>query len=255
MKVLILAGGLGTRISEETHSIPKPMVKIGKDPILIHIMRHFAGFDHKEFYIALGYKGYVIKEYFKNYKLHNSDVSIDFKTNNFSFSNTSELDWLIHLVETGEETLTGGRVKILENSLQETFMLTYGDGIADVNLTELVSFHKSHGKLATVTSVVPPGRYGILEIDSSKNVIGFAEKPPEFGSQINGGFFIFEPEIFGLLSGNETLEEGLLPKLASLGELVAFRHNGFWQSMDTLRDKRYLDSLFKEGRLPGQSSN
>ena len=251
MKVVILAGGLGTRISEETSSLPKPMIRIGSDPILVHILRHFAQYNHKDFIIALGYKGYVIKEYFKNYSLHTSNVLINLSTNSIEYETNDSTNWNLELVDTGDLTLTGGRVKRLRSRLSETFMLTYGDGLSDVNLDELLTFHKSHGKLATVTAVSPPGRYGILEIDDSNSVNGFLEKPKGFGSEINAGFFVFEPGIFDLIDGDdEPLEEGLLPKLSNLGELFAFRHSGFWQSMDTLRDKRYLESLIESGNPP-----
>lgn len=251
MKVVILAGGLGTRISEETSSLPKPMIRIGSDPILVHILRHYAHYNHEDFIVALGYKGYVIKEYFKNFALHTSNVLINLSTGKVNYETNTSTNWKIELVDTGESTLTGGRVKRLQSRLNETFMLTYGDGLSNVNLDKLLTFHKSHGKLATVTAVAPPGRYGILEIDDSNSVNGFLEKPTGFGSEINGGFFVFEPGIFDLIEGDdEPLEEGLLPKLSKLGELSAFRHSGFWQSMDTLRDKRYLETLIESGNHP-----
>lgn len=251
MKVVILAGGLGTRISEETSFLPKPMIRIGDDPILVHILRHYAHYKHDDFIVALGYKGYVIKEYFTNYALHTSNVSINLKTNKINYETKAPQNWNVELVDTGDSTLTGGRVKRLQSRLNETFMLTYGDGLSDVNLNDLLAFHRSHGRLATVTAVAPPGRYGILEISDSNLVNGFIEKPQGFGSEINGGFFVFEPGVIDLIGGDdEPLEEGLLPKLSKLGELKAFRHSGFWQSMDTLRDKRYLESLILQGNPP-----
>jgi glucose-1-phosphate cytidylyltransferase len=256
MKVVILAGGLGTRISEETSSQPKPMIRIGNDPILVHILRHYAHYNHEDFIIALGYKGYAIKEYFKNYLLHTSNISINLLSESIKYETKTSTNWNLQLVDTGDSTLTGGRVKRLQSRLNETFMLTYGDGLSDVNLDELLKFHKAHGKLATVTAVAPPGRYGILEISESNSVNGFLEKPREFGSLINGGFFVFEPGIFDLIDGDdEPLEEGLLPKLSKLGELFAFRHSGFWQSMDTLRDMRYLESLITSGNTPWIATN
>tara|TARA_B100001123_G_C15132557_1_gene955984 strand:+ start:380 stop:1078 length:699 start_codon:yes stop_codon:yes gene_type:complete len=229
MKVIILAGGLGTRLSELTHTIPKPMVKIGNKPILQHIMEIYAQHNYKDFIIALGYKGEIIKEFFQNEKF----------------------DWKIKLVDTGEETMTGGRLKRLKDFIgKETFMLTYGDGLANINLTKLVDYHKKHGKLSTVTSVRPPARFGSLKIKGEK-VIAFKEKSQSESGWINGGFFVFEPKIFDFIKDDNTyLEREPLEKLANIGELNAFKHENFWQCMDTKRDKDYLEELLKNNKAP-----
>ena len=229
MKIIILAGGLGTRLSELTHTIPKPMVKIGNKPILQHIMEIYAQHNYKDFIIALGYKGEIIKEFFQNEKF----------------------DWKIKLVDTGEETMTGGRLKRLKDFIgKETFMLTYGDGLANINLTKLVDYHKKHGKLSTVTSVRPPARFGSLKIKGEK-VIAFKEKSQSESGWINGGFFVFEPKIFDFIKDDNTyLEREPLEKLANIGELNAFKHENFWQCMDTKRDKDYLEELLKNNKAP-----
>jgi glucose-1-phosphate cytidylyltransferase len=250
MNVIILAGGLGTRISEETHSIPKPMINIGEMPILLHLMKHYGHFGFNDFTIALGYKGYVIKEFFSNYQLHTSDVEFDFRNKSSVYTNSWTQDWKVKLTDTGQDTMTGGRLKRLENNLDSTFMVTYGDGLSDVDISALLEFHKSHGKLATVTAVRPPGRYGALAI-SGDNVDRFDEKPLGDGQRINGGFFVFEPEIFEFLhNDSDPLETTALPKLAEINQLMAYKHDGFWQPMDTLREKNLLEALWNTGQAP-----
>jgi glucose-1-phosphate cytidylyltransferase len=248
MKTVILAGGLGTRLSEETDSRPKPMVEVGGRPILVHIIETYArqGFD--EFIVCLGYKGYMIKEYFHNYLLHQSDVTFDFRTNCEMTVHRSDLPpWKVTLVETGEHTQTGGRVARAAPYLgNERFLLTYGDGLANVNVHRLIEFHESHGKFATVTAVQPAGRFGALVFadESEWQVKRFEEKPRGDGGWINGGFFVMEPEVLNYIAGDETLlEKAPLNRLAEEGQLAAYRHYGFWWAMDTLRDKRYLDGL------------
>jgi glucose-1-phosphate cytidylyltransferase len=250
MKVVLLAGGLGTRISEETNLIPKPMVTIGDLPILLHIMKRYSSFGFSDFTIALGYKGYVIKEFFNNYQLHTSDVSFDFSSGNRKFSESKTENWNVDLIDTGENTMTGGRLLRLREHLSSTFMLTYGDGLSDVNLGELLEFHKSHGKLATVTAVSPPGRYGALDLENS-SVKRFKEKPDGDGERINGGFFVFEPEVLSYLSSDaDHLETTALPALAKDNELQAFIHDGFWQPMDTLRERNLLEQIWASGEAP-----
>jgi glucose-1-phosphate cytidylyltransferase len=253
LKVVILAGGFGTRISEESHLKPKPMIEIGERPILWHIMKMYSSYGFNDFIICLGYKGYCIKEYFAHYFLHESDVTFDFRNGNERQIHHHYAEpWTVTLVNTGMETMTGGRVKrIREYVMDNPFMLTYGDGVSDINIQKLVSYHKAHGKVATVTSVQPLGRFGSLDLAEGSVVCGFQEKPKGDGSWINGGFFVFEPKIFDYIDGDETyLEREPLENLAKRGELLAFKHNGFWQPMDTLRDKALLEDLWKTGKAP-----
>jgi glucose-1-phosphate cytidylyltransferase len=249
--VAVLAGGLGTRLSEETSVKPKPMVEIGGKPILWHIMKGYARYGYKEFAIALGYKSELIKEYFLRYADIHSDLIIDIKAGHVERRRTAADDWRIHLRDTGLESLTGGRVKRMHDLLhRETFMLTYGDGVANVNITELVAFHRKHGKLATVTAVRPPARFGSLEIDGDR-VTRFAEKPQTGEGWVNGGFFVFEPKVLDYIDADHThLEREPLERLAREGELMVYRHADFWQSMDTLRDVRHLNSLWESGNAP-----
>jgi len=253
VKVVILCGGFGTRISEESHLKPKPMIEIGKKPILWHIMKIYSHYGFNDFVLCLGYKGYFIKEYFNNYFLHQSDITFDFKRQNQKIIHNHHAEpWTVTLVETGLETMTGGRVKRIKSYVgNEPFLLTYGDGVAYIDINELVKFHNSHGKIATVTSNHPVGRFGMLDLDDNDLVNGFQEKPTEDGSWINVGFFVMQPEIFKYLEGDQTiLEKETLPKLAEEKQLVAFKHTNFWYPMDTLRDKVYLDNLWKSGNAP-----
>ena len=252
MKAVILAGGLGTRISEETHLKPKPMIDIGGKPILWHILKLYSAHGVNDFVICCGYRGYVIKEYFANYFLHMSDVTFDMQTNRMEVHEKKAEPWKVTLVDTGDDTLTGGRLKRVANHVQdeEAFCFTYGDGLADVDIGKLIAFHKSHGKNATVTAVQPPGRYGAIE-KAGDQVTGFIEKPRGDGGLINGGFFVLSPACIDLIDGDETSWEAQpLTKLASDGEMMAFEHHGFWQPMDTLRDKTYLEQLWDSGRAP-----
>jgi len=252
MKAVILAGGLGTRLSEETHLKPKPMIEIGGHPILWHIMKIYSYYNVNEFIICCGYKGYVIKEYFANYFLHMSDVSFDLAENQMEVHYRKAEPWKVTLVDTGEETLTGGRLKRVESYLrnESAFHFTYGDGVSDVNITELTRFHHSHGKLATVTAVSPPGRYGALDMDGTR-VRGFQEKPRGDGAFVNGGFFVLSPQCIELIDSDEvSWESKPLEKLAALSQLQAFEHRGFWRPMDTLRDKNQLEELWNFGNAP-----
>ena len=252
MKTVLLAGGLGSRLGEETGSRPKPMVEIGGMPILWHIMKIYSAAGFNDFVICLGYKGYVIKEFFQNYFLHTADVTIDLRNNGIEVHHARSEPWRITLVETGPETMTGGRLKAIRPYLTEgePFCFTYGDGVANIDIAKLVAFHKSHGCRATITSVAPPGRFGALEFEGDK-VMSFREKPAGDGGQINGGFFVGDPSILDLIDGPETVwEQRPLETLAHGGELVAFRHDGFWQPMDTLRDKVYLEELWAAGKAP-----
>jgi glucose-1-phosphate cytidylyltransferase len=248
MKVVILAGGFGTRISEESHLKPKPMIQIGDKPILWHIMKIYSYYGYNDFVICLGYKGFVVKEYFSNYYLHESDVTFDFRNQNqVVIHRESAEPWRVTLVDTGRDSMTGGRIKRIQKHVEDQpFMLTYGDGVSDINIPQLVNFHQTHGKKATVTAVQPTGRFGAMSIGEDGLVQDFKEKPKGDGGWINGGFFIFQPEIFDYLEGDHSiLENDLLGKLTQEGQLLAYKHKGFWYSMDTLRDKNYLEELWK----------
>lgn len=252
MKIVILAGGLGTRLSEETNIRPKPMVEIGGMPILWHIMKIYSHYGYSEFFPALGYKGEVIKEYFINYLTRSSDTTIDLKSGSVKYKKNMCEDWTLNLYDTGKNTLTGGRLQRLQKYLEndEVFMLTYGDGVADIDIKALVNFHKSHGKIATVTAVRPPARFGALIIEDNK-VVDFKEKPQVGEGWINGGFFVFNKEVFKYLNGDLTiLEKEPLESLAKDGQLMAYEHSGFWHPMDTIRDKDYLNSLWDNNLAP-----
>ena len=251
MKVVILAGGLGTRLSEFTELIPKPMIRIGDKPMLWHIMKIYSHFGINNFCLALGYKSEVIKNYFLHYKELNSNLTIDLAKDTVSFHQTDNEDWKITMVDTGENTMTGGRIKRLKNFIgNQTFMMTYGDGVANVNIKESLDFHKKHGKLVTVTSVHPSSRYGELSINEDK-VTSFKEKPHLNEGWINGGFFVIEPEFLELIDDDNTvLEQNPLEKVAEMGQLMTFRHKGFWHSMDTKRDYENLKQIWKEGNPP-----
>jgi glucose-1-phosphate cytidylyltransferase len=252
MKAVILAGGLGTRISEETHLKPKPMIEIGGKPILWHIMKMYSAHHVNDFVICCGYKGYVIKEYFANYFLHMSDVTFDMSNNFMEVHQKNAEPWKVTLVDTGDETLTGGRLKRVANYLQgeDAFCFTYGDGVSDVDISAKIAFHKNHGKLATVTAVQPPGRYGALQI-SGGEVTGFIEKPRGDGGLINGGFFVLSPRCIERIANDQSSWEGApLVDLAADGQLMAFEHAGFWQPMDTLREKNLLEDLWRTGKAP-----
>lgn len=252
MKAVILAGGLGTRISEETHLRPKPMIEIGGRPIIWHIMKIYSAHDVNDFVVCCGYKGYIIKEYFANYFLHMSDVTYDMTNNQMEVHHKKAEPWRITLVDTGDETLTGGRLKRVENYVrdEQVFCLTYGDGVADVDITAQLDFHRKHGKLATVTAVQPLGRYGAL-LREGTTVRGFQEKPPGDGAWINGGFFVLNPRVIDYIDGDQSSwEASPLETIASEGQLEAFEHRGFWQPMDTLRDKTHLEQLWVSGQAP-----
>lgn len=252
MKVVILAGGLGTRISEETSIRPKPMVEIGGKPILWHIMKIYSHYGFNDFVICLGFKGYIIKEYFSNYFLHMSDITFDMSSNSMEVHQKYVEPWRVTLVDTGQETMTGGRVKRIAPYIgDETFMLTYGDGVADVDVSALLDFHRRHGKLATVTSTQPSGRFGALSLNDADEVVSFQEKPAGDGSWINGGFFVLEPKVLDYIPGDATLfEREPMEHLARDGQLSAYKHSGFWQPMDTLRDKNHLEELWAAGSAP-----
>lgn len=253
MKAVILAGGLGTRLSEETDARPKPMVEIGNRPMLWHIMKLFYSHGVDEFIICCGYKGYVIKEYFANYSLHMSDVTFDMRNNSVSVHQSNAEPWKVTVVDTGDQTMTGGRLKRVAKYLQneKAFCFTYGDGVADVDVSALIDFHKRHGKLATVTATRPQGRFGSLRINESNRVDAFQEKIEGSGSWINGGFFVLSPAVIDRIPGDGTSwEEAPVESLAADGELVAYKHEGFWQPMDTLREKRLLESLWLSGEAP-----
>ncbi|MGH7712762.1 MAG: glucose-1-phosphate cytidylyltransferase [Gemmatimonadaceae bacterium] len=251
MRVVILAGGRGTRLAEETGTRPKPMVEIGGRPILWHLMRYYAGHGYRDFVVACGYKGDQIKSYFNEIALHDSDFFVNLKAGTVDIVQGTRLDWSVGLVDTGLDTMTGGRVRRLQRFLTNgTFMLTYGDGLSDVDIGELVRFHRSHGKMATVTAVRPPARFGALTLDADR-VSAFIEKKQADAGWINGGFFVFEPGIFDYLGGDDTiLENEPLERLAADGQLMAFRHQGFFQPMDTLRERDVLESLWAQGRAP-----
>lgn len=251
MKVVLLAGGMGSRLSEETAVRPKPLVEIGGRPILWHIMQTYAASGYKEYVIALGYKGQQIKEYFLNYYNLERDISIQLRTGAVTGTNGEREDWTVHLVDTGLHTQTGGRVKRLKDRLgDETFMLTYGDGVADIDIARLVDFHQAHGKLATITAVRPPARYGGLTFEGDQ-VTRFDEKPQLGEGWVSGGFFVLEPQVMDYIAGDDTLfEREPLERLAADGQLMAYKHTGFWQGMDTLRDVRLLEDLWQRGQAP-----
>lgn len=256
MKAVILAGGLGSRISEESHLKPKPMVEIGGKPIIWHVMKIYSHFGINDFVICLGYKGYVLKEYFANYFLHMSDVTFDMAQNRMQIHDQHAEPWRVTLVDTGEHTMTGGRLQRVRKYLgNETFCMTYGDGVADINVAELLAFHRRHGKLATVTAVQPPGRFGALEVQGEQ-VCGFQEKPQGDGGWINGGFFVLEPRALDGIAGDATIwEQEPMRQLAARGDLMSHFHYGFWQPMDTLRDRNLLEDLWKSGQAPWQLWN
>lgn len=253
MKVAILAGGFGSRISEEAHLKPKPMIEIGGKPMLWHIMKIYSHYGFNDFIICLGYKGYYIKEYFANYFLHQSDITFDFSNNNQKIIHNHNAEpWKVTLVNTGIETMTGGRVKRIQKYINnEPFMLTYGDGVADIDIRKLLEYHKSHGKIATVTSTQPSGRFGALNLGDNNEVLGFQEKPKGDGGWINAGFFVMQSEVFRYIKDDSTiLEKDPLENLAKDQHFAAYKHDGFWQPMDTLRDKNLLDELWQTGNAP-----
>ncbi|MBW5468289.1 glucose-1-phosphate cytidylyltransferase [Brevibacillus formosus] len=257
MKVVILAGGYGTRIGEETHLRPKPLIEIGDWPIICHIMSVYSKHGFHDFIICLGYKGYMIKEYFAHYFLHHSDVTFDFRNDNqVTFHNHNAAPWRVTLIDTGKDTGTGGRVRRIQKYVgEETFMLTYGDGLSDIDIEQLVKFHRAHKKLATITTTQPPGRFGALDLANGNTVTGFQEKPKGDGGWINAGFFVMEPGVFDYIAGDETvLEKEPLESLAKANQLMAFKHTGFWHPMDTLRDKNYLEELWKSGKAAWATS-
>jgi glucose-1-phosphate cytidylyltransferase len=251
LKAVILAGGLGTRISEETQVRPKPMVEIGGRPVLWHIMKLYAHHGVREFVVCLGYKGYVIKEYFANYFIHNSDVTFHLAENRIDVHHRKAEPWQVTLVDTGEKTQTGGRLRRVRSYVgSEPFCMTYGDGLADVDITASIKFHAAQGRLATVTAVTPPGRFGVLTVEG-REITGFLEKPPGDGARVNGGFFVLSPRVFDFLKGDDTIwEREPLERLAATGQLSAFVHDGFWQPMDHLRDKVLLEGLWTSGAPP-----
>jgi len=251
MKVVILAGGYGTRIGEESQLKPKPLIAIGDKPIICHIMSTYSRYGYNDFIICLGYKGYMIKEYFAHYFLHQSDVTFDFsKGNEMTLHNPCQDPWKVTLIDTGKDTMTGGRIKRIQSYVGNApFMLTYGDGVSSIDIEKLVSYHRAHGKLATITATQPPGRFGALDLGSDDQVRGFQEKPNGDGGWINAGFFVLEPDVFSYLAGDETVfEREPLEQLAQNGQLAAYKHTGFWHPMDTMRDKNYLETLWKSGK-------
>jgi glucose-1-phosphate cytidylyltransferase len=252
MKAVILAGGLGTRISEESHLRPKPMIEIGGKPILWHIMKTYAHYGINDFIVCLGYRGYVIKEYFANYFLHTSDVTFDIRSNKMEVHQQQTEPWRVTLVDTGADTMTGGRLKRVRKYLgNETFCFTYGDGVSDVRIDKLIDNHNSTGKKVTVTAIQPPGRFGVLQIADNNNVDLFSEKPAVDGSYINGGYFVVEPSAIDYVEGDHSHWEGApMQKLVAEKQLNAYRHAGFWQPMDTLREKNMLDDLWNKGQAP-----
>ncbi len=251
MKVIILAGGFGTRLSEYTEIIPKPMVTVGERPILWHIMKTYAHFGHKDFYLALGYKAEVIKEYFLHYHTLNADFSVDLGSGELKSKQNNQKDWKVTLVQTGLDSMTGGRVKRMQSYINdEPFLLTYGDGVADIDLDALITFHKKHGKMVTVSAVHPSARFGELDLDGD-TVSSFKEKPQINTGWINGGYFVVQPEFFKLIEGDQTiLEREPLERAAEMGELIAYKHEGFWQCMDTKRDRDSLEKMWEENRAP-----
>jgi glucose-1-phosphate cytidylyltransferase len=251
MQAVILAGGFGTRISEESHLKPKPMIEIGGRPILWHIMKIYAQHGICDFVICLGHRGYMVKEYFANYVLHNSDITVDARSGEITYHRSVREPWRITLIDTGEESMTGGRLKRAKPWLGQTFCMTYGDGVSDIDITAEIAFHQSHGKLATIAAMTPPGRYGALEITTTGQVNRFIEKPPGDEGRINGGFFVLEREVLDRIEGDATsFEADPLERLARDGELVAWCHPGFWHAMDTLRDRNYLEKLWASGAAP-----
>ena len=253
MKAVLLAGGLGTRIAEETALRPKPMIEIGGKPILWHIMKMYSAYGINDFVVCCGYRGYVIKEYFANYFLHTSDVTFDLQGNSMEVHRRHAEPWRVSLIDTGDATMTGGRIRRIADYVRddEAFCLTYGDGVSDVDIGRLVDFHRAHGRLATITATNPLGRFGTLNIQGNDRVTSFREKPHGDGGMINGGFFVLSPKVIDLIDGDQTLwEHELQVRLAEAGELVAYRHDGFWQCMDTLRDKQLLDELWASGNAP-----
>ena len=252
MKAVILAGGLGTRLSEETSDKPKPMVKIGEKPIIWHIMKNYSHYGINDFIICCGYKGYIIKEYFINYFSHSSDITVDLSDNSIEIHKKRAENWKITLIDTGKNTMTGGRLLRLKEHLkdQQTFCFTYGDGVGNINIKELINFHFNHKKLATLTATYPPGRFGALEIEDNK-VVNFKEKPKGDGAFINGGFFVLSNKVLEKINDDSTIwEQEPLKSLASEGQLMSYEHTGFWQPMDTLRDKNYLNKLWEKGDAP-----
>ncbi|MGI0011328.1 MAG: glucose-1-phosphate cytidylyltransferase [Nitrosopumilaceae archaeon] len=250
MKAVILAGGFGTRLSEETNLRPKPMIEIGGMPLLWHIMKIYSAHNINDFIICCGYKGYLIKEYFANYSLHMSDVTIDIQKNDVKIHQVNAEPWRVTLVDTGIDTMTGGRVKRIQKYLDGTFCLTYGDGLSDVDITACIEFHNQNKLLATLTAIQPPGRFGAISIEKHK-VVKFQEKPQGDSSWVNGGFFVFEPKVIDYIDDDNTiLERDPLENLAKKGQLGVYKHNGFWQNMDTLRDKNNLEKLWQSGRAP-----
>ena len=253
MKAVILAGGLGTRLAEETSIKPKPMVEIGGMPIIWHIMKNYSHFGINEFIICCGYKGYLIKEYFANYFLHKSDITFDMKSNEMNVHNETAEPWKVTLVDTGNSTMTGGRLKRIEEYIKDDdfFCFTYGDGLSSVNINELIKFHRKHQKKATLTSVIPTSRFGVIKTDNKNSVVEFVEKPENQLERINGGFFVLSPKVLGLIKSDDTIwEKNPLEELANQGELMSFEHNGFWKPMDTLRDKIALEELWDSGDAP-----
>ncbi len=252
MKVVILAGGYGTRITEESHLKPKPMVGIGERPILWHIMKEYSHFGFNEFIICLGYKSYIIKDFFSDYYLYTSDITFDLAKNEMKVHDNFSEPWKVTLVDTGLNTMTGGRIKRIQKYIgNETFMLTYGDGVSDINISNLVKFHKKNGKIATLTAINTEQRFGILDINSNNCIKSFREKSNTDGALINGGYMVLEPEVFNYIEGDETIfEKEPLEKLASDNQLMAYKHNGFWKCMDTLRDKNQLEEMWKSGHAP-----
>ena len=253
MKAVILAGGYGTRLAEVTEVLPKPMIEIGGKPILWHIMKIYSHYGVDDFIICCGYKGYFIKEFFRNYYLHQSDVTFQIKNNTMEVHNSNNEPWKVTLIDTGENTMTGGRLRKVKDYIkeEEAFCFTYGDGLADINISELIKFHKRHGKKATLTATVPPGRYGAIKFGANNFVQKFKEKPEGDGSWINGGFFVLNPSVIDLIDNDQTSwEEGPLNTLAKNKQLVAYKHNGFWQPMDTLREKNLLNKMWDEKNAP-----